>query len=361
MTLPAPARTPATPPAGACASAVASTSALRGRRLRAPRARLRAAALAWALVLGAAPLQAAPFAYITNQGSHDVSVIDLANGQPVATIPVDSGPAAVATSDATGAVFIGHPEAGSIAVIDMRQQALVQRLQTAGKGGGPMGLAVNPDGTRLLASDWARSQAWIFDVAAAPSGPLREVASIPVGRYPAGVAWSPDGRLAFVAERDDDRIAVIDVASGRVQSRIEVGSHPFALAVDPQRQRLIVLNVYSNDLSVVDLRSLQVTQTVPVGKAPYGAALSSDGRRLFVTNQQADSVSVLDAETLQPLRTLTGFGYPEGIAAHGADILVVNWMDDELSIVDAETGAERSRVATGQNSRGFGAFVGTPK
>ncbi|HWT21463.1 MAG TPA: hypothetical protein VN280_21400, partial [Variovorax sp.] len=36
---------------------------------------------------------ASPFAYITNQGSHDVSVIDLASQQVVATVPVGRSPA----------------------------------------------------------------------------------------------------------------------------------------------------------------------------------------------------------------------------------------------------------------------------
>lgn len=322
-------------------------------------------ALAMLAVLASAPGFASPFAYVTNQGSHDVSVIDLANRQTVTTIKVDRGPAAVATADATGSVFIGHPEAGSIAVIDMRSQQVVQRVQTPGgggaNGGGPMGLAVSPDGKRLLASDWAHGQLWVYDVADAPAGRVRELTRIAVGHYPAGVIFSPDGRSAFVAERDDDRVAVFDVETGALRERLDVGKHPFALAIDAARERLYVLNVYSDDISVIDLRSLKPLRRVPVGRAPYGAAVSADGRHLFVTNQQGDSVSMLDAETLEPITMLDGFGYPEGIAAHGDQMLVVNWMDDELSFLDAETGTQLARVRTGQNARGFGAFVGSPK
>ena len=81
---------------------------------------------------------------------------------------------------------------------------------------------------------------------------------------------------------------------------------------------------------------------------------------LYVTNQHDDSVSVVDTATLRVLRTLTGFGYPEGIAAHGDKVYVVNWMDDALSVLDAKSGRETARIATGQNSRGFGAFIGAP-
>jgi YVTN family beta-propeller protein len=79
-----------------------------------------------------------------------------------------------------------------------------------------------------------------------------------------------------------------------------------------------------------------------------------------VTNQHDDSVSVIDAATLRPLRTLVGFGYPEGVAAFGDQVCVVNWMDDNVSVLDAKTGRLLRTITTGQNSRGFGAFIGSP-
>jgi YVTN family beta-propeller protein len=69
---------------------------------------------------------------------------------------------------------------------------------------------------------------------------------------------------------------------------------------------------------------------------------------------------LIDAATLKVLRTLDGFGYPEGIASQGDRVYVVNWMDDNVSVLDAATGRLQGTIATGQNSRGFGAFIGTP-
>jgi len=103
-----------------------------------------------------------------------------------------------------------------------------------------------------------------------------------------------------------------------------------------------------------------VVATVKVGKAPYGAALAQGGTLLYVTNQHEDTVSVIDAVSLKVLRTLPGFGYPEGIAAHGDRVYVVNWMDDNVQVLDAATGQKLKTIATGQNSRGFGAFIGAP-
>jgi YVTN family beta-propeller protein len=73
------------------------------------------------LLLGSAAwVQAQPFAYITNQGSHDVSVIDLASHKVVATVPVGRSPAGVVASSRGGRVYVSNPDSKTISVIDMR-------------------------------------------------------------------------------------------------------------------------------------------------------------------------------------------------------------------------------------------------
>jgi YVTN family beta-propeller protein len=48
------------------------------------------------------------------------------------------------------------------------------------------------------------------------------------------------------------------------------------------------------------------------------------------------------------------------VAAHGDRVYVVNWMDDNVSVLDAASGRTLAHIATGRNSRGFGAFIGAP-
>ncbi len=323
-----------------------------------------ALALVQALALALAPAalaHAQPFAYITNQGSHDVSVIDLASQKVVATVPVGRSPAGVVASSRAGRVFVSNPDSKTISVIDMREQKVVGTLAA---GDGPVGIDAAADGSRVYAADWYRNRLLVFDTRAnAAASPGTPIASIAVGKAPAGVAASDREGSVFVAERDDDSVALIDANAQRVRARVRVGSHPFALLFDAPRQRLYALNVQSDDVSVIDARDpdrLAVLATVKVGKAPYGAALAADGALLYVTNQHDDTVSVIDAESLTLLRTLTGFGYPEGVAAYGQHVYVVNWMDDRVSVLDARSGQALGSIATGQNSRGFGAFIGAP-
>ncbi len=316
-------------------------------------------ALLLVLTLQSAFAFAEPFAYITNQGSHDVSVIDLAAAKVVATIAVGRSPAGVVASNRNGRVFVSNPDSKTISVISMREQRVVATWRA---GDGPVGIDASPDGTQLYAADWYNNRLLVFD-SRASDAERAQTAAVALGKAPAGVAASDQAGLVFVAERDDDSVALVDVAMRRVRSRIKVGSHPFALLYDAPRQRLYALNVQSDDVSVLDTRDpqrLALLGTVKAGKAPYGAALAAGGTLLYITNQHDDTVSVIDAETLKPLRTLTGFGYPEGIAAFADRVYVVNWMDDDVSVLDAGTGRLVSRIPTGKNSRGFGAFIGSP-
>jgi YVTN family beta-propeller protein len=229
-----------------------------------------------------------------------------------------------------------------------------------------VGIDASSDGSRVYAADWYRDLLLVFDTAASPrhaASPGNPIASIAVGRAPAGVAASDRPGMVFVAERDDDSVALVDVNAQRVLARAQVGSHPFALLFDAPRQRLYALNVQSDDMSVLDTSDadrLRPMATIKVGKAPYGAALAADGALIYVTNQHDDTVSVIDAASLKLLRTLTGFGYPEGVAAYADRVYVVNWMDDKVSVLDARSGQALGSVATGTNSRGFGAFIGAP-
>src|SRR5690606_455791 len=139
------------------------------------------------LLCGAAG--ASPFAYITNQGSHDVSVIDLAEQRVVATVGVGRSPAGVAASSRGGRVFVSNPDSRTVSVIDMRRQKVVRTLAA---GRGPVGIDASPDGRRLHVADWYAARLLVLD--ADGTGDAKPLASIPVGPAPAGVAAHPDGR-----------------------------------------------------------------------------------------------------------------------------------------------------------------------
>ena len=80
----------------------------RTSRQRAPTGGLRHL-LAACLLAWAAPLAAAPFAYVTNQGSDTVSVVDTDTASVVETVPVGAKPAGVAVAPDGRRIYVSNP------------------------------------------------------------------------------------------------------------------------------------------------------------------------------------------------------------------------------------------------------------
>ena len=58
-------------------------------------------------------------------------------------------------------------------------------------------------------------------------------APITVGNGPVGVAITPDGKRAYVANNGDGTVSVITTATGAVSAPITVGKDPYGVAICP--------------------------------------------------------------------------------------------------------------------------------
>jgi YVTN family beta-propeller protein len=52
------------------------------------------------------------------------------------------------------------------------------------------------------------------------------VTNIEVGNNPTGVAVTPDGKLVYITNSDDNTVSVIDTATNRVAATLAVGAGP---------------------------------------------------------------------------------------------------------------------------------------
>ena len=188
----------------------------------------------------------------------------------------------------------------------------------------------------------------------------------PGERYPAGLAFSGDGKRLYVAENLSDTVAVIDVASERVvqrvhtdrypyavvvslhgdvyvsswgdhtvvrfrpgrdgairhERRISVARHPSAMLLDDARQRLYVASASTDSISVIDIATGSVVKTLhdpppgPIreGSTPNALALSRTGR-LFVAEADANAVAVFSAGNL--IGRIPAAWYPSALVVRG--------------------------------------------
>jgi YVTN family beta-propeller protein len=128
-----------------------------------------------------------PKAYVTNEKSNDISVIDTAMDKVVATMPVGERPRGIHLSPDGKRVYVALGDEDRIAVVDTTSLQVIERISA---GSDPELFDISPDGKRLFVSNEDANTASVIDLQT-----RQIVASVPVGIEPEGVTVSPDGRL----------------------------------------------------------------------------------------------------------------------------------------------------------------------
>jgi YVTN family beta-propeller protein len=172
------------------------------------------------------------FAYVTNQGSGTVSVIDTATHTVIdadpATPVVDSylvggAPYGVAFSPDGGFAYVTNANGNTVSVIDTATHTVIDAdpatpgVDAISVGGGPREVAFSPDGSLAYVTNFASDTVSVIDTAtrtvidADPATPA--VDAIPVGSYPRGVAVSPNGGFAYVTNQGGGAVSVISLGA----------------------------------------------------------------------------------------------------------------------------------------------------
>ncbi len=95
-------------------------------------------------------------------------------------------------------------------------------------------------------------------------------APIPVGKEPDGVAISPDGGTAFVAQRGGE-ISIIDTNTAQVVGTIDDSFGPSRITIGPDGDRAFVTNHLADTVTAFNPASHNLIGTpIPVGNEPTG-------------------------------------------------------------------------------------------
>ncbi|WNV85147.1 beta-propeller fold lactonase family protein [Umezawaea sp. Da 62-37] len=294
------------------------------------------------------------FAYVVNNLSDTVTTISVSTGG-TATIPVGSGPTAVAISPGGEEAYVANGRSNTVSVLDTGDK---RQITTIAVGDRPAGVAFGADGTRAYVTNGGANTVSVVDTAQ-----RRVIATVGVGGSPAGLAVTPDGTRVYVANNGAGTVSVLSTATNTRLGNITVGTHPIALAVTPDGSRVLVANNGSGNVSVLDVGSGARIATIPTGSGPSGIAVTPDGTRTYVSNVDSDNVTVLDTSTEKvdstaKVATIGVGSHPLGVAVSpdGTKVYVpnngsrktsvINTGNNDVTTSDVDTGP--AAVATGR-------------
>jgi DNA-binding beta-propeller fold protein YncE len=237
--------------------------------------------------------------------------------------------------------IVENPEPDNVTIIDlgMSPPKIVGQVDAPGSVvGPPQSVAVSPDeslalvvaSTKIDPSDPKKTaldnRLSVIDLKASPPA---VITTIEVGVSPAGVSFSPDGRLALVANRGDGTVSILAVNGKTVTptGKIQLGdtkSGPSHVAFLPDGKRALVTRDGDHRISVLSVDGTDVKDTKAYmvgGIRPYSISISSKGDVAVLTNQgggqgDTDIISVIDLRRTPPriVESHSVGQSPEGVA-----------------------------------------------
>ncbi|GAA3241419.1 hypothetical protein GCM10017691_44590 [Pseudonocardia petroleophila] len=179
-------------------------------------------------------------------------------------------------------------------------------------------------------------------------------ATIPV---PAGpprfVSFSPDGSQAYLSIYNDDFtinfVSVLDTATNAIVETVPVGKRPFASSTNPDGSLLYVPSHDDGRVDVIDLAAGSVRQEIDVAPNPHWVAFGRDGRVFYTANHESGVVSVIDTATSAITAEIPVGVSPHSIAVSpdGTRLSVVNYDSNEVSVIDTATSTVVATVPVG--------------
>ncbi|MGH9718816.1 MAG: IPT/TIG domain-containing protein [Bryobacteraceae bacterium] len=163
------------------------------------------------------------------------------------------------------------------------------RSENSGRGREIASLAYIPATSLVLLTDENDDVVRVIDVrrrAVVRTITLRD------GAEPVAIAVNEAATLAVVAERERDRIAIIDLTTFQVLGEVVVGGGPSSVATIGNLA--VVVNQDTDNVTVVNLLTRQVTAAIAVGRSPRDVSIDPIAGRAYVTNQSDGTVSVVN-------------------------------------------------------------------
>lgn len=297
------------------------------------------------VLLGSWTVYAQFCAYVTNNSSEDVSVIDTATNTVVTTIDTNIASTGIAiTPNGAFAYVTSSISPGGVSVIDLANDTVVTTISV----GRASGIAITPDGARAYVPIHS-----MFEVAVIDTATNTVITTVPIGSVnPPRVAITPNGAFAWVTGADgSNNVTEIDTTTNTVTSTFPTGigpTTPNGIDFTPDGAFGYVANNASENMNVavIDIATHSVVTSIPLAGRAQGITITPDGTRAYVVHGgnpgdlgTDNVVSVINTATNTVVTTipLGGLLFEVGFTPDGAFAYVPNLLFNNVSVIDTST------------------------
>lgn len=260
-------------------------------------------------------------------------------------------------------------ESGSVSKVDANTNEVVDTIKEV--DGAPHNVQVSPDGKVVaytLAAKMTESQskdknmdmnmnmngfAVFYDT---DTGKL--IKKVEVGKHPAHIVFTEDGKTVLVTNNEDNNVSVIDAKTYNVNGTITVGKGPHGFRISKDSKFAYVANMGENTISVVDINNNKEIRKITVGKTPVTTGITSDVKTLVATVNGENALAIIDLSTDKVEKVAVGKGpaqvyiEPDDKYAFVVNQGTENAPSNTVSKIDMSTKKVVATIETGKGAHG---------
>ena len=198
-------------------------------------------------------------------------------------------------SASDGLAIVSLGDAGELALVDLRQGRLRQRIRLGGHLGK---VRFRKDGQQLLVANLEDRQLLIYDLAAG-----RVTVRLPLAVRPDRFCMLDDGGQMFITGEGMDGLVTVYPYQTEVRGTVLAGRAPGFVAASVDPPYLFVANQQSGDVTIINVTTQKVMAVARVGKDPSFIAITPNDEYALVLNRGSGDMAVLHIGTLTATRT----------------------------------------------------------
>ena len=304
---------------------------------------------------------AGPKLLVANQGSRDLSILDVAAARQIATVAEDgvTGHEVAVSPDSRtayvpiyGSSGVGKPgtDGRVIDVIDIPTRKIVNRIEFS-HGVRPHCVIYDKNSGMLYVTTELDKTISIIDPKT-----LKIVGSVPTGQEQSHMlTLSQDGSRGYTANVGPGTVSVLDMKARKTLAIIPVSANTQRIAISRDDSMVFTADQTKPQLAVIDTATNKLKTWIALPAVAYGTAPTLDGRWLLVTQRLNQKLAVVDLKTLKVVKTIDVPSQPNEILMNpdGKTAYVSCMGAKQIAVIDVASWTVKGTIAAGDSDDGL--------
>ena len=225
-------------------------------------------------------------------------------------VSVGSFPAGVAIHPMRNLVLVTNEGSDNVSVIDLKTREVIETIEVGRSPG--EGIDIHPGLDLAVVANVGSNNVSVIDLTT-----MTVTKTIDVGRFPVGVAIDTERDLAVVTNGEDSNVSFIHLPTLEVVFQIRVGERPAGVAINSRTGIAVVANRGADTVTLIDLDARSSVSTIGIeGAFPRAVAINETTNVAVVTNANSNAVALIDLETRRFIGAVAVGVGPSGVAIH---------------------------------------------